>query len=287
MPTPTVNFDLPTNAQKAQPRKLTRTSDGDTPVIEQPIRMVSCDTPEKGGYAGNPPLSQPKLDACRQRLQGSFYNALPAGLRNYLVAKLTPDAAQRHIDAGHEATGIFDQLLDTRLTKPDGARRRVAVIATGEILDRYGRLLAYLAPWYSGDGDPLPPIGDPGRDTFNLNMIANGWAAFFPVYPSLPKNQDMNKAIAAAESAWNSKAGAWEEYGNNLLLGYEYRACIKLAKAATASDGIKDAFQRVCVDLRNLKIVGKFAFDSVPPCYRLWVWEDDLAQATTRLSLVP
>jgi len=40
MPT-TVNFSFRRNIQSARPKRLIRTSDGDTPVIEQPIRMVS------------------------------------------------------------------------------------------------------------------------------------------------------------------------------------------------------------------------------------------------------
>jgi endonuclease YncB( thermonuclease family) len=41
-----VGFDFPRTIRSAQPRQLARTSDGDTPVIDQPIRMVSIDTPE-------------------------------------------------------------------------------------------------------------------------------------------------------------------------------------------------------------------------------------------------
>ena len=36
------------------PHTLSRISDGDTPVIDQPVRMVSVDTPEKAEYAGLP-----------------------------------------------------------------------------------------------------------------------------------------------------------------------------------------------------------------------------------------
>lgn len=163
----------------------------------------------------------------------------------------------------------------------------MATIPTGELIDRYGRLLAYIAPWYGGSrsNDPLPPKGDPRRDTFNLNMIENGWAAFFPIYPSLPGNADFNRAIASAEIAWEEKRGAWATYGEDLLLAYEYRACIKLAEAETASEGVKKAFQRVCVDLRSLKVVGLFGFYNVPPCYRLWIWEDDLEEAKESLNL--
>jgi endonuclease YncB( thermonuclease family) len=265
---------------------MIRTSDGDTPVIEQPIRMVSCDTPEKGGYAGNPPVSQPKLDLCRQRLNDGFYGVLPSGLRQYLTTRLTNDAAQRHVAAGHRASEEFDSVLAERLTRDDGSMRSVAVIPTGEVIDSFGRLLAYIAPWFSGSqSDPLPPRNDPARRTINLDMMENGWAAFFPIYPSFPSNDDFNLAIAASETAWNGKRGAWDEFGEDVLLGYEYRMCVKLGTAQTAQDGIESAFQRVCVDLRDLRVAGLFDFYDIPPCYRLWIWETDLAKARMELGL--
>jgi endonuclease YncB( thermonuclease family) len=283
-----VHFNFKRNIRAATSKKLIKTSDGDTPLIEQPIRMVSCDTPEKSHYAGKPEISQPKLDKCKQRLENGFYDTLPQELRNYLIERLTNDAADKHISAGMDATTVFEGLLEQRLTKPSGSKRKTAVIPTGEIIDVYGRLLAYIAPWFEGGtSDPLPPIGDPKRRTFNLDMIENGWAAFFPIYPSLPQNKDMNLAINAAESAWNQKKGIWNKYGEKVLVGYEYRMCIKLATASTPEKGIKDAFQRICVDIRTLNIVGKYGFHEVPPCYRLWVWENDIEQAKIDLQLNP
>ncbi len=280
----TVNFDFERALRTPQPKKLNRVSDGDTPVIEQPVRMVSCDTPEKAGYAGKPETSQPKLDTCRERLENGFYDALPQELREYLIEKLTPDAAAWHIAAGMEATNVFNTFLEDRLTRPSGTKRNLAIIPTGEIVDMYGRLLAYLAPWLD---PPLPPKDDPERQTFNLNMIESGWAAFFPIYPSLPRNTDMNRAIAAAESAWEEQRGVWAtQAGSQFLLAYEFRACVKLGTANTAAAGLDKAFQRVCVDLRNLRIVGKYGFHAVPPCYRLWAWEKDLPQARIDLGLV-
>ncbi len=282
----TVNFNFPRTMRAAAPRRLLRMSDGDTPVIEQSIRMVSCDTPEKGHYAGNPSVSQPKLDTCRQRLRSGFYTQLPQALRDYLVSKLTNDAAERHINAGLRASQEFDRLLATRLTRPDGSQRPVATIPTGEFIDTYGRLLAYIAPWFSGSqSDPLPPQNHPDRRTINLDMVENGWAAFFPIYPSLPKNDDMNLAIAAAESAWDQRRGAWAEFGDTVLLGYEFRMCIKLGAANDQQSGIKNAFQRICVDLRNMRDMGLFGFPAVPPSYRLWVWEKDMSQAGPALGI--
>lgn len=282
----TVNFHYDREIRFASSHKLLRTADGDTPFIEQPVRMVSCDTPEKSGYAGKPVTAQPKLERCRQRLQNGYYGALPSDLRQYLIKKLTPDAAEKHIQAGQDASFFFDGVLEQRLTKPNGKKRSVAVIPTGEIIDRYGRLLAYIAPWFSGSGDdPLPPKNSPERRTLNLDMIESGWAAFFPIYPSLPSNEDMNRAIAAAEDAWKKKRGAWKKYGKDVLVGYEYRLCVKLGTATNASAGVEEAFQRYCVDLRSLKVVGKFGFNKVPPSLRLWVWAKDLKKAKKDLGL--
>jgi endonuclease YncB( thermonuclease family) len=285
MPTPTVNFTFPRERRRADKRTFLKTSDGDTPVIEQPIRMVSCDTPEKAGYAGKPQTAQPKLDLCRQRLSDDgFYGTLPSSLRNYLQSKLSGEAAQKHIEAGGRAWKFFEAALDERLTGPDGKRRKLGVIPTGQIIDTYGRLLAYLVPFF--EEKELPPNkDDPARRTFNLEMIESGWGAFFPVYPSLPRNDDMNRAIVAAEAAWDQRRGAWKEFGKEILLAYEYRMCIKLAAAKTAAEGIKDAFERVCVDMRTMKDVGLFGFADVPPPYRLWYWSTDAVEAKRDLGL--
>lgn len=281
-----VNFNYVRNILEARPGSLLRVSDGDTPVTDQPIRMVSCDTPEKAGYAGRPEVSQPKLDKCKQRLTDGFYGDIPPDLRNYLINRLSTNAATKHINAGNAATIKFEEILEKRLTKPNGLKRKTAIIPTGEIIDTYGRLLAYIAPYFAGTtNDPLPPQNDPNRRTFNIDMIQEGWAAFFPIYPSLPKNIDLNKAIASAENAWFGKKGMWHEYGAKVLLGYEYRMCIKLGTAITAEGGIKNAFQRICLDLRNLEIVDKFGFYKIPPCYRLWIWEDDFQKAKVDLGL--
>jgi hypothetical protein len=118
-------------------------------------------------------------------------------------------------------------------------------------------------------------------------MIENGRVVFFPIYPSLPQNNDMNLAINAAESAWNQRKSIWNKYGDNVLVGYEYRMCIKLSTALTPEKGIKDAFQRICVDIKTLNIVGKYEFPDVPPCYRLWIWEKDIEHAKIDLQLNP
>jgi endonuclease YncB( thermonuclease family) len=283
----TVNLpDLGERKHKPFARTLLKTSDGDTPQILQPIRMVSCDTPEKAHYAGSPPTAQATLNTARQRLSSGFYSMLPGALREYLADRLGADAAARHIGAGIRASQEFERLQEERLARPSGNPRRLAIIPTGEVIDAYGRMLAYIAPFYAGGAsDPIPPKNDPRRATFNLNMVASGWAAFFPVYPSLHQPDDFNRVLNAAELAWQEKRGPWNEFGADLLLAYEFRMCVKLARAASAAEGLAGAFQRSCVDLRSMKNVGPHGFPSVPPPYRLWIWNKDVADATQKLGL--
>jgi hypothetical protein len=149
-------------------------------------------------------------------------------------------------------------------------------------------MLAYIAPYFAGKeaGGPLPPKADPRRRTFNLQMVENGWTACFVIYPSLPKNDNMKLLLEAAEAAWNNQMGMWAKYGQDLLLGYEYRMCIKLGTTETAAQGVKEAFQRHCVNLENRELEGKHGFYRVSLPHRLWIWEKDLAQAKIDLELV-
>jgi endonuclease YncB( thermonuclease family) len=281
-----LNFNFDRVGRPAAPQRLFSVSDGDTPSILQPVRMVSTDTPEKKHYAGRAEVAQVKLDACRQRLLDGFYPQIPDPFRQYLVDRLDDGAAARHIAAGEEASVIFDLLLKDRLARPDGSQRRVATIPTGEVIDRYGRMLAYLAPWFAGTtGDPIPPKNDPARRTFNLDMIASGWAAPFVIFPSVPKNDDLNLLYDESKAAWKGKRGAWKTHGRKLLLGYEYRLCVKLGTAKSATAGMKDAFQRLCIDLRGPKSVGLFGWHSVPPPHRMWVWATDATLASQALGI--
>ncbi|GAA2434017.1 hypothetical protein GCM10010191_55470 [Actinomadura vinacea] len=284
-----VTFDFPRTDRAAASRVLVDHSDGDTSVIEQPIRMVSVDTPEKAAYAGKPSTAQPKLDRCRARLaDGTFDQLIPDGLREHLLDRLTPDAAARHIAAAERATAHFQILRERRLTRPDGRIRRVAVVPTGELIDRYGRMLAYLAPWFAGgDTDPLPPRDHPDRRTLNLDMVAAGWGAMFLIYPSIPRDSDLKLLLDEADAAWTQKRGMWDEFGEDLLLGYEYRACIKLGVAALDDPeaAVEDAYQRICVDLDGLRVLGLFDYHLASPSRRLWIWEKDFDQAREDLKL--
>ena len=284
-----VDFDLRPVTIRTDDRTLLAQGDGDTVTIDQPVRMVSVDTPEKSRYAGSPAISQPKLDRCRERLEAGFFPEVPDAMAGYLAARITPDAAARHIGAANRAGEELGAALTERLALPgeDTKRRRLAVMPTGAFLDEDARLLAYLAPWYTKA--ELPPRDDPRRETFNLGQIRSGWGAFFPIYPSLPRDVDMNMAIAAARTAWDTPLGARAEFGEDVMPGYEYRMCIKLGGQPTAPDAkaLTDAaFRRLCVDLRDMRMRGRFDWADVPEWARLWIWQEDREEAVERLGVV-
>lgn len=276
-------YKLPPPSFAVSPKKDIGAPDGDTIKIEQPIRMVSCDTPEKEKPFGGAAITQPKLEKVKQRLDDGFFAELPTGLRNYLKKKIVTGAAKKHIEAGKKASDQFEKIKNQRLNLPNGKRRKVGVLPSGEVIDSRGRMLAYITTYF--EKKDLPHKGDPQRDTYNLVMVAEGWAAFFPVWPSLPKDPaDFDVIHKAARKAWTSKKGMWKQFGSNLLLPYEYRMLLKMSENKTAKQIISTAFQRLCVDLRTMKMVGKFDFYKVPPFDRLWIWEDDWKKSKQQIK---
>jgi hypothetical protein len=56
--------------------------------------------------------------------------------------------------------------------------------------------------------------------------------------------------------------------------------CVKLSQARDEQESIDQAFQRICIDLCDLSILGKFEFYDGPSSHRLWVWEKDMEKTT-------
>ncbi|MBC3190948.1 thermonuclease family protein [Pseudonocardia sp. C8] len=269
---------------------LLRGVDGDTVNIDQSVRMVSIDTPESH-FGGAAPTAQATLNRARERLEAGDYDAIGPQLRDYQIARLTPTAAERHLSAGARAAAEFARMRAERLViDPVSGVGKVGILVTGEVIEENGRLLAYVTPWLN---KPLPPPNDPRRRTFNLQLVETGWAALFLIYPSLPRDSDLRRAVTAAETAWENKLGAWHEFGEDLLLGYEYRAGIKLGEAdkpdqppVPPGERIDAAFRRVCVDLRTREILGRFGYHKIEPPFRLWFWQKDLDTAREMFQLV-
>ncbi len=272
--------------------KLERVTDGDTPYISMAIRMLSIDTPEVH-YPGteDPSKHDAKLKELADWIQAGKA-PINSDLASYLQPKLaTGNAGTLQKQQGDVASQEFQKMLDLKLTRPNGRKRSVFLRAANQPFDQYGRLLAYMAPNY--DKKELVTLPDSERATFNLLMIESGWAASFPIYPSLPKYADLVMLQQAAEYAFEKKKGAWSD--PMALTGYEFRMCYKLwevtAKLVKGSDLSSSErygwVERYCVDMTTQEIHYPQDYYKVKPYNRIFVWPKDVAEAVGKLNLVP
>jgi len=114
-------------------KKYLRTTDGDTPYVSISIRMLCIDTPEVH-YPGNqdPTKHDAKLQQLAQWIQ-SGDAPIDKGLATYLQPKLaTGTAGTLQKNQGDLATQTFRQLLNQKLTRPNGTKRRVFLRASDE-----------------------------------------------------------------------------------------------------------------------------------------------------------
>lgn len=272
-------------------KEYLRTTDGDTPYISVSIRMLSIDAPETH-YPGR---SRPSRHDENLAQLGEWLREGRAptdeGLAEYLYPRLAMVRAgtlQEH--QGEQSTAVFQQMLDHMLTKPNGGRRRLFVRTADEPFDRYGRLLAYVAPHY--DKAERETLNMWERATFNLLMVKAGWAASFPIYPSIPKHKDLAMLHEAAEEAFRSKRGIWAE--PMTLTGYEFRMAVKLydvTRKLVAGETLS-SYQRggwvtrYCADMMTHEIFYPEDYYRVAPYNRLFIWPDDTNEAVGGLNLV-
>lgn len=278
-------FELSTIGDK----KFDRITDGDTPFITMPIRMLSVDTPEVH-YDGNPANDNQVMADLADWIKAGKAPIEP-GLGDYVRPKLaTGSAGTLQRQQGDDATKAFDDLLTRKLTKPSGTKRNLFLsVASQQPFDQYGRLLAYIAPSYTKEERKQMTLHD--RATFNLLMVELGWAAPFPIYPDLPKQADLVLLHDGAEKAVKQKYGVWSN--PHLLTGYEYRMCCKLWRVTQQlvdgkklSDKAKNSWiERYCVDMTTLKLYKPQEYYKVEPYNRVFIWPKDLKEAKEKLGL--
>ncbi len=273
-------------------KKYLRATDGDTPYISTPIRMLSIDTPEVH-YPGN--SSPARYDEKLKELAGWIKDGIsPATseLGEYLIPKLeTGEAGSLQKEQGERASDYFKELITERLTRPSGTKRSTYIYAADEPFDRYGRLLAYMSPSYSSK--ELATLSRRERATFNLLMVESGWAASFPIYPSLPKHLDLVMLQEAGKDAYETKRGAWED--ELMLTGYEFRMCVRLYAATKKIAAGKrlssyDKYgwvSRYCVDMTTGEIFYPQDYHKVAPYNRIFIWSEDVSEAVAGMNLKP
>ena len=273
-------------------RKLVKVTDGDTPIVTTSIRMLSIDTCETH-YPGNSKPSNQDANLA-QLAVWIRQNKAPVNddLADYLYDKLSAgNTGTLHENQGNQAATFFKQLLNIRLTKPNGKKRNLYLRSADEPFDSYGRLLAYISPSYTNK--ELEQLSPMQRATFNLLMVSSGWAASFPIYPSLPKYSDLILLQEVGKDAYDNNKGAWEE--PNTLTGYEFRMCVKLynvtkklVDGANVSKSARQGWvQRFCIDMTTREVYFPQNYHKVKPYNRIFIWPKDVVDATAKLNLIP
>jgi endonuclease YncB( thermonuclease family) len=274
-------------------KRFGRITDGDTPYVTTSIRMLSIDTPEVH-YPGN---SDPARQDGNLAQLAQWIAQGQAPVQKDLAAHLQPRLATGQAGTlqkrqGDQATAHFAALLDQKLTRPGKkTKRSVFIRVADEHFDQYGRLLAYMAPSYTAA--ERAAMGRKDRATFNLLMIESGWAAPFPIYPSLPQHVDLVMLQEAGQDAFENSRGAWAD--PHTLTGYEFRMCVKLygitkklvAGHKPSSTEAYDWIDRFCVDMTTREIFYPQDYCKVKPYNRIFIWPKDVPEAVGRMNLVP
>jgi len=273
-------------------RNLVDVTDGDTPNIRMPIRMLSVDTPEvtarTAERASAIDIEFTQLAEWIEQGRAPISDVLAA----YVLPKLTTGTAGTlQFEQGKAASAFGKQNIDTRLARPDGSRRNLFIRVADSPFDANSRLLAYIAPNYSTK--ERETLSRAERATFNLDLVENGWAATFVIFPSIPGELDLPLLVEAAATARANRKGIWAEPAT--LLAYEYRAMEKLhaiTEKIVGGEKIRGAAafawrERYCADMRNRQLHGPEGYIDIPPEYRLWIWPDDVARTVRELNLVP
>jgi len=241
-------------------RSLVDVSDGDTPNIRMPIRMLSIDTPE---VTARSEKGATRVDVEFAELAEWIKDGtvpLSREFRDHILPKLEDTkAGSLQYQQGKEASAFYKAQVDKRLSRPTSNRKRKLFVRSADTpFDNYGRLLAYVSPSYSRkerDG-----MTREERATFNLDFMKLG------------------------------------QYANELSLpGYEYRMCEKLHKIGKRiNKGEKLSFpekltwrSRYCADMRNRSLHGPEDYMKIEEPYRLWIWPDDVRDAIAELNLIP
>lgn len=273
-------------------RALVDVTDGDTPNIRMPIRMLSVDTPE---VTADSPEGAAMVDQRFAELAGWIRDGrapVSAELADHLLPRLeTGKAGTLQFRQGGAASAFAKANIDARLARPGKPRRNLFIRVAERPFDDHNRLLAYVAPDYTET--ERATLRRAQRATFNLDLVTHGWAATFVLYPSIPGELDLPLLVAAAATARTEKRGIWAD--DATLLAYEYRAMVRLHEVTRKivdeeplrSGEVFSWRERYCADMRDRVLHGPEGYVGVPPEYRLWIWPRDLGDAVGRLNLTP
>jgi endonuclease YncB( thermonuclease family) len=252
-------------------------TDGDTPTITTPIRMLGMDAPELH-YGGAVATRPGKFDAAMAGFLAGAGKDLDGGLKAYLAQRLDAGASTRHIQAGAVAFAHYEAIVAERLRRVSETTgkaltpRHLFTMVSREVFDRYGRLLAYVAPSYTkAERDATPPAK---RPTFNLQMVQDGQATSLIIHPNIPKPADLVLIHEAMSNARRSRKGLWASKVP-VLHGFEFRWIVDTLAGNRAGP------DRFCGDFTNAKLYLPQHYYRVPAESRLWFYAEDVGEALT------
>jgi len=250
-------------------------TDGDTPTVQLPIRMLGMDAPElhyKGASAKNPG----KYDAAMERFLTSFGRGLNTGLKKHLEKRLKNKPCTFQIEAGKTAFEHFEKMVQERLDRGIGANgkplkpRRLFVMVSEEVFDRHGRLLAYVNAAYTKKERENIPLTK--RPTFNLQMVQEGHAISLLIYPNIPKPADLKLMQTAVKKARIGRKGMWNK-PESILLPYEFRWIVDTI------GGGRQGPDRFCADITTSDLFPPGQYYRVVPENRLFFYPEDVGEA--------
>ncbi len=143
-------------------KRYLRATDGDTPYVSMPIRMLSIDTPEVH-YPGRtrPSKYNENLAQLAQWIQQGK-TPVPDGLAAHLRPKLaTGRAGTLQEQQGKDATKAFEDLLEQKLTRPNGRKAR-----------SFSELLMNISIIMAASSHTWPPISLPRSGKLFLGRTA-------------------------------------------------------------------------------------------------------------------
>lgn len=255
--------------------KWVSATDGDTPTIQVPVRMLGMDAPELH-YGGATEANPGKFDAAFASFLTKAGKNLDPALKKHLQPRLKAGACTRHINAGKAASDHFQQMVAERLkrvsesTGKELSPRHLFSMVSTEVFDKYGRMLAYLNASYTKQERETLPVKQ--RQTFNLQMVADGQATSLLIYPNIPKPADLTLVQQAMANARKNKLGLWKS-ATPLLHAFEFRWIVDTL------DGKRQGPDRFCGDFTSARLYPPQRYFEVLPENRLWFFAEDVGEA--------
>lgn len=269
-----INYTPESLALGDKPKWISAT-DGDTPTIQMPVRMLGMDAPELH-YGGATESNPGKFDTAFSSFLTKEGSSLDKKLKAYLAPRLKNKGSTRHIAAGKTASDHFQAMVAERLkrvsesTGKELTPRHLFTMVASEVFDKYSRMLAYVnASYTKAERDAIPAKQ---RQTFNLQMMADGHATSLLIYPNVPKPTDLELVRQVMANARKKKLGLWKPV-TPVLHAFEFRWIIDTIS------GKRQGPDRFCGDFTTAKLYPPQRYFEVLPENRLWFFAEDVGRA--------